>query len=101
VTHARLVASSRPVLSLKRWNIHSKNEHPAQHPGAMCGKVCWPPSGHAGWVVAIAGVIYFFTGFLCADLEPARTLPRAVELPGLAAAIASDSDGSTEKASNA
>jgi hypothetical protein len=51
--------------------------------------------------VAIAGVIYFFTGFLCADLEPARTLPRAVELPGLAAAIASDSDGSTEKASNA
>ena len=69
--------------------------------GAMCGKVCWPPSGHTGWAVAIAGVIYFFTGFLCADLEPARTLPRAVELPGLAAAIASDSDGSTEKASDA
>jgi hypothetical protein len=27
-----MVASFRPVLSLKRSNIHSKNEHPAQHP---------------------------------------------------------------------
>jgi hypothetical protein len=27
-----MVASSRPVLSLKRSNIHSKNEHLAQHP---------------------------------------------------------------------
>jgi hypothetical protein len=27
-----MLAASRPVLSLKRSNIHSKNEHPAQHP---------------------------------------------------------------------
>ena len=27
-----MLASSRPALSLKRSNIHSRNEHPAQHP---------------------------------------------------------------------
>jgi hypothetical protein len=27
-----MLASSRPVLSLKRSNIHSRNEHTAQHP---------------------------------------------------------------------